>query len=292
MRAPIAFVLAIHGAVGCRTPAEPPADFAEQLAAFREAHEAEIAGPHGPLSVVAAFYVQPGQRLSLAVEDGRAIDTMTPVGEPMPESAALSLRVDDDGIECTRGCEPGPVAIDAARTVERSPLAFGIGPQPGAEGRDGLRVLVHDPAAPARARGAIAWAAPAERWWTAAKLRPTPDAEPEPLATTRGLVKPMRPVGTLEMTLPGGEAVALVAYDAGPGELLVPFSDASNGASTYDVGRYLTVERPADDAAAVVVDFNRATNPWCAYSEHYNCPIPPAANRIHVAVDAGEQRYH
>ena len=289
MRAALALVLAIPCAIGCRPTASAPADFAEQLAAFRDVHEAEIGGPHGPLSVVESFYVEPGHRLSLRVQDGRAIETITPTADPAPDATALSIVVDVSGIECTAGCGPEPVPIDAPTEIEVPPIAFGLSPQSG-----GLRVLVHDPGAPGRSSfRALSWAPPAERWWLAARLRSTPDAAPVPLATTRGLVKPMRPVGTLELTLPEGQAVALAAYEAGPTELLVPFADATNGETTYDVGRYLTITRPTDgEDVELAVDFNRATNPWCAYSEHYNCPIPPASNRIPVAVDAGERRYH
>ena len=46
---------------------------------------------------------------------------------------------------------------------------------------------------------------------------------------------------------------------------------------------------PAEGAP--VLDLNRLTNPWCAYSEHFNCPVPPAENRLPVAVEAGEEIY-
>jgi uncharacterized protein len=69
----------------------------------------------------------------------------------------------------------------------------------------------------------------------------------------------------------------------------VPFTDATTGAGSYPVGRYLEVALP--ESGPPVLDLNRATNPWCAYSEHYNCPIPPEENRMTVAVEAGEQTW-
>ena len=56
------------------------------------------------------------------------------------------------------------------------------------------------------------------------------------------------------------------------------------------MGRYLDPE-PLPDGR-YVLDFNRCYNPACAYSDHYNCPIPPAANRLQVAVRAGEMDAH
>lgn len=271
-------------AVACTRGVDVPGDFAEQLSAFRAEHEAEIGGASGPLATVDAWYVEPGHRLSVWIEDGRAIRSLADAKEPASSEAIVSLVVSDDAITCTRGCGPEPVAIDEARDIAVPPLSLGLSAQSG-----GLRVLVHDPQAPARAGfSGLPWHPPQPTWWLSAELRPMPEAELEPLATTRGLVKPMRPAGTLALRLPTGEAVELVAYEAGPGELLVPFTDATNGDGTYGVGRYLTVRRSAD-AAEVAVDFNRATNPWCAYSEHYNCPIPPAKNRIVGRVDAGER---
>jgi hypothetical protein len=271
-------------AVACKRDADVPVDFAEQLSLFRAEHEAEIGGPSGPLATVDAWYVEPGHRLEVWIEDGRAIRSLGAASDPASPKAALSIVVDDEAIACTRGCGPEAMAIDEAHDVAVPPLSLGLSAQSG-----GLRVLVHDPQAPARVGfSGLSWHPPQPAWWLSAELQPTPQAELEPLATTRGLVKPMRPAGSLALRLPTGEAVELVAYEAGPGELLVPFTDATNGDGTYDVGRYLTVRRSAD-AAEVAVDFNRATNPWCAYSEHYNCPIPPARNRIVGRVEAGER---
>ena len=59
--------------------------------------------------------------------------------------------------------------------------------------------------------------------------------------------------------------------------------------ATYAVGRYLEAEL---GEGPIALDFNRATNPWCAYSEHYNCPVPPRDNAVPVAVRAGEKRPH
>ncbi|HNR37719.1 MAG TPA: DUF1684 domain-containing protein, partial [Acidobacteriota bacterium] len=61
------------------------------------------------------------------------------------------------------------------------------------------------------------------------------------------------------------------------------------GAETYPAGRFLDLDEPAGET--VVLDFNRAYNPLCNYSPAYNCPIPPAENRLPVAIRAGELTY-
>ena len=74
--------------------------------------------------------------------------------------------------------------------------------------------------------------------------------------------------------------------------LFVPFTDGTNGHDTYGGGRYLDVPLPAPEAETVELDFNRAYNPYCAYNDAYSCPVPPAENRLQVAIAAGEKSFH
>jgi uncharacterized protein len=67
--------------------------------------------------------------------------------------------------------------------------------------------------------------------------------------------------------------------------LLVPFRDETSSHESYTAGRYLEPTLPV--AGQLLLDFNRATNPLCAYSEHYNCPVPPRFNTLPVAIRAG-----
>jgi uncharacterized protein (DUF1684 family) len=73
--------------------------------------------------------------------------------------------------------------------------------------------------------------------------------------------------------------------------LFIPFTDLTNGHETYGGGRYLDFRIPK--AASVWLDFNRAYNPYCAYtSGKYSCPVPPPENRLPVAVRAGVRSDH
>ena len=71
--------------------------------------------------------------------------------------------------------------------------------------------------------------------------------------------------------------------------LFIPFTDLTNGDVTYDVGRYLEFRIP--ETEMVIVDFNKAYNPYCSYSPNYSCPIPPEANHLDVAILAGEKKF-
>lgn len=74
--------------------------------------------------------------------------------------------------------------------------------------------------------------------------------------------------------------------------LFIPFTDTSNGHETYGGGRYLDLPLPKSNATDVTLDFNRAYNPFCAYNSAYSCPVPPADNRLPIAIPAGEKSFH
>jgi len=73
--------------------------------------------------------------------------------------------------------------------------------------------------------------------------------------------------------------------------LFLPFNDTSNGKSTYEGGRFIDLEIPAEGSQTIVIDFNKAYNPYCAYNLKYSCPIPPAENNLPVAILAGVKAY-
>ncbi len=67
--------------------------------------------------------------------------------------------------------------------------------------------------------------------------------------------------------------------------LFIPFTDLSNGNETYEGGRYIDLTIPQVDN--VVINFNKAYHPYCAYTDGYNCPVPPPENTLPVKVMAG-----
>ncbi len=73
--------------------------------------------------------------------------------------------------------------------------------------------------------------------------------------------------------------------------LFLPFKDLTNGKSSYAGGRFLDLELPKNGAKTMVIDFNKAYNPYCAYNHKFSCPIPPDANVLEVAIPAGVKAY-
>ena len=123
---------------------------------------------------------------------------------------------------------------------------------------------------------------------------------------------PLRRAGRVSFTLVG-EAITLAVYwiDVYGGGLFLPFRDATSGGETYGAGRYLhdTVKGSdlprlddTDDTSGasamgyaggrVLLDFNYAYNPSCAYDPRWVCPLTPSENRMAVAIPAGEKVFH
>jgi uncharacterized protein len=73
--------------------------------------------------------------------------------------------------------------------------------------------------------------------------------------------------------------------------LFIPFTDATSGTDSYGAGRYIDGTISDIRNGSLVLDFNKAYNPYCAYSAGYNCPIPPRENDLPVAIRAGERNY-
>jgi len=71
--------------------------------------------------------------------------------------------------------------------------------------------------------------------------------------------------------------------------LFLPFTDKTNGETTYSGGRYLDIRIPEGDS--IILDFNKAYNPYCAYNHTYSCPIPPSENNLPVSIPAGVKVY-
>ncbi len=88
-----------------------------------------------------------------------------------------------------------------------------------------------------------------------------------------------------------GRTYHLQAIRAAGKALFVMFADRTSGHGSYPAGRFLEVD-PPDKQGRVVLDFNRAYNPPCAFTLFTTCLLPPSENRLNLAVTAGEKAYH
>jgi uncharacterized protein (DUF1684 family) len=106
-------------------------------------------------------------------------------------------------------------------------------------------------------------------------------------AAVEGIQHVYEAPGEIRFKLAGQELALTVFNGHAPGSLSVLFTDQTSGNTTYAANRSLSVEPAAD--GSVVLDFNRAVNLPCAYTDLATCPLPPAENRLPVAIEAGEK---
>lgn len=107
------------------------------------------------------------------------------------------------------------------------------------------------------------------------------------IATATGDITPSINPGAVYFTI-DGHACCLEAEDRGS-KLFFNFRDLTNGDATYGAGRFLYTDLPIN--GKVTLDFNQATNPYCAYTPYATCPLPPVQNRLPVRIEAGEKQY-
>lgn len=139
-------------------------------------------------------------------------------------------------------------------------------------------------------------------WRVEAYFEPTPDAEVFDMPTYSGRSAQYRQYGTLtfekngvEHTLAMYQSIRLLQMPEYKDYLFIPFKDRTNGETTYGGGRYFELRFSDivehDGRAVVFLDFNKCFNPYCAYKDGYNCPVPPKVNHLSIPVFAGERTF-
>lgn len=138
-----------------------------------------------------------------------------------------------------------------------------------------------------------------EQYRVEARFEKVSDGQWFSMETSGSVRKTFRVYGMLHflvhdtaVSMPVYQSQSIIQLDQYKDHLFLPFTDLSTGESTYEVGRYIDLTTHDIKGDKVIVDFNKAYNPYCAYvSGKYNCPIPPAANRLGVFIGAGEMSF-
>jgi hypothetical protein len=256
------------------------ATFERDWAGWRAQHETRLADKHGFLAITSLNW--------LSEEPQRFPD------------APGRWRSGADGV--TVALDPGEeLAVDGAPV--RGHYSFGRIPERGGVGAVAGDALIevarrggHDivrprhPGHPLRTGFAgVPVYPPDPRWVIPARY--TAFAEPRPVtvgSVVEGLQHVYAAPGYVEFAH-AGQPLRLTAFDGHtPGSLTLLFTDATAGVTTYPACRSLQVPAPGADGT-VTLDFNRAVNLPCAFTPFATCPLPPAGNRLPVAVEAGEQ---
>ena len=137
-----------------------------------------------------------------------------------------------------------------------------------------------------------------ENYRVAASLERITDAKGFEMNTSSGMKKKYFQYALLTFKLHGSllhlfvyQSASLLQQEKYKDYLFVPFGDATSGFESYGGGRYLEFYSADIKNNQVVLDFNKAYNPYCAYNHNYSCPLPPAVNFLHTEIGAGEMAF-
>lgn len=139
---------------------------------------------------------------------------------------------------------------------------------------------------------------PNEKFRVECQFTATTGGKPFQIPTTTGETRTYTKFGELSFSL-DGKTYKLAVYRSPDLQripqyrdyLFIPFNDLTNGKETYGGGRYIDLRMKQIENDKIILDFNKAYNPYCAFGVGYSCPIPPRENHLRVAIEAGEQNY-
>jgi len=269
-------------------PALDPAARADLLA-WRDAYRQRLAEPEGWWAVSNLAWLE--ERGASTLGGGPGDDLRLPA---RVVAAVARLERVPEGVQVVPGegvaLELDGAPLNGSAVVRAAGARLLVGGAPGVvvvfaerAGRWGVRVYDAEQAA-ARAGDPVGWFEPAPGWCVPAQVEVPDDVTSLQIVDVLGNVREVPVAARLHFEL-AGQRQTLLAHDAA-GELFVNFRDASNGERTYGAGRFLRVAAPQGGVA--LLDFHRAYHPPCAHTPYAMCPLPPLANRLSVAIEAGE----
>lgn len=266
----------IAGALAATAPAT---DFVAETRAWHERRIERLKSETGWLTLVGLHWLQEGEN---RVERLPGVFVL--------EGGKVRVKADPSSGLTVDGKPVGAVALVA--DVEENPSAIRVGElrvqliQRGE--RFGLRV--RDPESPVRKKfQGIETYAPDPKLRIVADWEAYPSPKSIDVPNVLGTVEKGEAPGVARFTVNGVSCALEPILESGSTPLFFIFKDATSGKGTYPAGRFLYAEAPKD--GKVVLDFNRAYNPPCAFTPYATCPLPPKQNRLEVAIEAGEKTW-
>jgi uncharacterized protein (DUF1684 family) len=273
-------------------PAKP--DYPHEIEAWRQDRDKGLRNENGWLTLIGLYWLDEGENKLGSDPGGKVV---LPAGKA-PAVAATLVRKGKEvriqpapGVALTADDKPvtGPLDLGSDHSGRPTILRLGSISFFVIERGDKLGVRVKDSKSPELAafRG-LDYFPLAPAWRVEARFEPA-KGKKIPVTNILGQVEDSESPGSVVFDWQG-KTYRLDALSGGDdGSLFLIFADQTNGKETYGAGRFLEAEAPKD--GKVVVDFNTAYNPPCAFTTFATCPLPPAQNRLAVRVEAGEKKY-
>ncbi len=272
--------------------ATAPTAYEREVQAWRAHRLERLRAEDGWLTLAGLFWLAPGDNLV-----GSAKDCV--VHLPKGPRRLGVVKVTAGQVRFV--ASPGMTVTHQGRAVSNIALQSDAKGDPTVLATDSLRFFVierggkpavrlRDIDSPVRRNFAGIDAFPIDPAWRI-QARYVPYAPPKHIdvPTVLGTVEPSVVPGALVFEVAGRTYRLDALAEEGDDELFIIFADATNGKETYGPGRFIYTERPKD--GRVVLDFNKAFNPPCAFTPYATCPLPPPQNRLPLSVTAGEKRY-
>jgi uncharacterized protein (DUF1684 family) len=286
---------AAEAAVATNAVAAKPdlAAWQKQLDTWKKERTESLKREDGWLTLVGLYWLKPG-------ENRFGSDPGNPVILPKGKSPAVAGTLVRDGEAVTLNVQPGVALTADGKPVTASlPLTTDAKSKPtvlelgslsfyAIQRGDRVGVRIKDKESPERAafKGVDTFT-PDPRWRVVARFEPYKDKK-IPITNILGQVAQETSPGVVVFDWQGKTYRLDALGDPKEGLSLI-FGDATNGKLTYGAGRFLDTDPPKD--GTVVVDFNTAYNPPCAFTAFATCPLPPAQNKLALAVEAGEKKF-
>lgn len=258
------------------------------LEGFRKQREAEIGGETGWAALTGLHWLTTGQ-MTVGRDASNAVVLTAPSAPP--KLGTLDVTDDTVTLHVAAGVPArvkGQPVIDVPLRPASGALTVGGMTMVVIKRGRGMALRVWDAAAPGRvAFKGLRWYPADPKMKLDAKFIPHQPAPRLKIQNIIGETIEMSNPGAVAFTI-GGKTYQLEALleSDGANELFFMFKDGTSNKTTYGAGRYLYTPLPKD--GHVTLDFNRAMNPPCAFTNFATCPLPPAPNRLTVPIPAGE----
>ena len=278
---------------GLRAEIEVPG--APDYAEWRAERAKALTEPYGWFSLVALAWLKPGVTTVGSAKDNTVVLPGAPAHLLRLEQTNGTVMLTEAAPGSTLGGKPAQLRT-ALGTDEGNDAALASGAlRMWAIDRGGKRYLrVKDANAPALKHfHGLRWYAPEARYRVEARYIPYTTPHTLNVMNKLGQITPTPVPGYVEFEL-NGKKQTMTPMDTGPHGMWFVFRDETYRQSTDGGGRFLITGAPSNGvtkAGTVVLDFNEAENPPCAYSPYATCPLAAPENRLQVAVPAGEKRY-
>jgi uncharacterized protein len=267
-----------------------------QIGKWREDREARLRADGGWLTVVGLFWLKDGRN---SFGSDAACEIVLPAGSAPAVAGAFSLAEGHVSVALEPGVGGSVGGRAVAGTMELRPDSSGS-PDVLELGRLSLHVVERSGRLGIRLKDresslrqaftGLSWFPVDERYRIVARFVPYDPPKTLKVQNVLGNVIPMPSPGRAEFTIEG-KALRLdgVLEEPDAKEIFFIFRDRTSGQETYGAGRFLYAELPKD--GKLVLDFNKAYSPPCAFTPYATCPLPPLQNRLPVRIEAGEKKY-